>query len=49
VSKLTIKPIRTEKLLIKKIASKCFAIFKKARSGLGIDFVHQENDFIDIF
>ncbi len=45
---LTIKANKDRKLFdYKKLHPSVMPIFKKSETGLGIDFVHQENDFID--
>ncbi len=45
---LTIKANTDRKLFdYKKLHPSVMPIFKKSETGLGIDFVHQENDFID--
>lgn len=46
---LTIKANQNRKAFdYKKLHPSVLPIFKKVEAGLGIDFVHQENDFIDI-
>ncbi|MFV8370989.1 VCBS repeat-containing protein [Flavobacterium sp. LB2P74] len=46
---LTIKANQNRKIFdYKKLHPTVLPIFKKVETGLGIDFMHQENDFIDI-
>ncbi|MFE3869905.1 VCBS repeat-containing protein [Flavobacterium sp. ZS1P70] len=46
---LTVKPNKNRKLFdYRKLHPSVLPIFKKVETNLGIDFTHQENDFIDI-